>query len=265
MIFASDLDRTLIYSSFFLKSDITNTVPVELKAEKEISHMTEKSLKLLSLINEKVLFIPITTRSLEQFKRISIFNDTIPLKYAVVANGAIILKNGEVDLYWQNHILSQMNSLISPIELIEKCRFFLDSEYIKSYRCCDDLFLYAVLKSDKLDSSDFNNLIEIADKEGYLVSKNNKKVYIIPKFINKWSPLKYIMELEGEDEIIAAGDSYLDLPLLNNSLHGMVPYHGELQRLYRDNLMEHKSIYYTKEEGLLASDEFLENVLELIS
>ncbi|WP_027626727.1 HAD family hydrolase [Clostridium lundense] len=265
MIFASDLDRTLIYSNFFLKPDITNTVLVESKAEKQISHMTEKSLKLLNIINKKILFIPTTTRTTEQFKRISIFNNSIPLKYAVVANGAIILKNGLVDLHWQNYILSQMKNLIPPIELIHKCRFFLDSEYVNSYRCCDNSFLYAVLKSYLITSEDFEKLILIANREGYLVTRNTKKVYMIPNFINKWSPIKYIMEIENEDKLIAAGDSYLDLPLLNNSTHGIIPSHGELKNRYKDNLKNHKNIYYTKEQGILSSDEFLENILQLIS
>lgn len=265
MIFASDLDRTLIYSNKFLEQASTNTIPVELKDEKQITHITEKSLKLLKLISEKILFIPTTTRSIEQFHRISIFNDSISLKYAVVDNGAVILKNGEVDLYWQDYILSQMNSIISPIELIEHCRFFLEKDYVNSFRCCDNLFLYAVLKNDKMNVDDFNKLILISEKEGYSVTKNNRKIYIIPKFINKWSPLKYIMGIEKEDKIITAGDSYLDLPMLNNSLYGMIPSHAELNSTYRENIVNDKSIYYTKEQGILASDDFLEKVFELIS
>lgn len=265
MIFASDLDRTLIYSSFFLKPDMVNIVPVEKNADKNISHMTKKSIKLLSLISQRVLFIPTTSRSIEQYKRISIFKDRIPVKYAIVANGGIILKNGEEDLIWQNMISSQMKTLISPEELMGLCRFFLDSIYIKSYRCCDNLFLYAVLKGDYLDSHDFDKLSLLAEKHSYSVTKNNKKIYIIPTFINKWSPLQYIMNIENDNELISAGDSYLDLPMLKNSIYGMVPFHGELQKLYREQLAIQKNIYFTREQGILSSDEFLESILKFVS
>lgn len=264
MIFASDLDRTLIYSNFFLNAHINNVIIVEKRADENISHMTEKSLKLLSLISKKILFIPTTTRTIEQYKRISIFQNNIPVKYAIVANGGIILKNGEIDLNWQKIISSQMNTLISPKELIKLCSFFLNNDYVNSYRCCDDLFLYAVLKND-MNMLDFDKLILLADKEGYLVTKNNRKVYIIPKFINKWSPLEYIMKIENESELIAAGDSSLDLPMLHNSLYGIVPLHGEIQQLYRDKLADHNNIYFTKNQGLRSSEEFLENILNLVS
>ncbi|WP_315115171.1 HAD family hydrolase [uncultured Clostridium sp.] len=265
MIFASDLDRTLIYSNFFLEPHMINVIPVERKDDKNISHMTINSIKLLSLINEKLLFIPTTTRSLEQYKRISIFHETIPVKYAVVANGGIILKNGEIDLKWKEIISSKMKTLISPKDLIKLCSFFLDSNYIKSYRCCDDLFLYAVLKSDFINSEDFHRLVSLANEHGYIATRNNKKVYIIPKFINKWAPLEYIMTIENENQIISAGDSFLDLPMLHNSMYGIVPFHGELQNLYKDKLAMHDNIYFTKEQGLLSSEEFLKNILKLVS
>lgn len=141
--------------------------------------MTKKSIHLLNSINKKILFIPTTTRSVEQYKRISIFNNNIPIKYAVVANGGIILRDEQIDLQWQKIISSKMKSIISPKELIKLCGFFLNSDYVKSYRCCDELFLYAVLKSDYLDFNHFESLNELCAKKGYSVIKNNKKVYII--------------------------------------------------------------------------------------
>lgn len=72
------------------------------------------------------------------------------------------------------------------------------------------------------------------------------------------------MTLENKHKLIAAGDSYLDLPMLSNSMYGIVPFHGEIQELYRKNLNMHNNIYYTKEQGLLCSEEFLERILKLV-
>ena len=69
MLYFSDLDRTLIYSKKFLKEDLKE-VPIEKYEGEYISFMTEKSINLLREINEKNIFIPCTTRSIEQYERI---------------------------------------------------------------------------------------------------------------------------------------------------------------------------------------------------
>lgn len=262
MIFASDLDRTLIYSNFFVKPEINDIVVVEQREGKNISFMTEKSIDLLNKIHTKLLFIPTTTRSKEQYERISVFQNTISPKYAIISNGGIILKDGEVDTTWSSIIALKMKNIISPVELIKHCNFFLELSQINSYRCCDDLFLYAVLKENTLEDEMLLQLTEVCSEYGYSVTKNGRKVYIIPSFINKWAPIEYIMELESEKEFISSGDSTLDLPMLINSIHSFIPVHGELYHLHREELSLKSNIHFTVGEGLLSSEEFLQNIID---
>ncbi|WP_461207489.1 HAD family hydrolase [Clostridium sp. DL1XJH146] len=262
MIFASDLDRTLIYSKVFLKNKPKDIVLVEEKDGKNISFMTRSSINLLKLVHKDFLFIPTTTRSLEQFNRISIFNNEIIPRYAVVANGGIVIKDGNIDKNWSKIIKKKMATIISPQEFIGTCQFFLSSEEIKSYRCCDNLFVYAVLHDKNLINKDnYNRLILKAEALGYFVTRTGRKIYMIPKFLNKWSPLKYIMENEKQDKIITAGDSILDLPMITNANHAFIPSHGELFNSHKNIAYTDSNIKFTKTDGIQAPHEFLKDVM----
>jgi hydroxymethylpyrimidine pyrophosphatase-like HAD family hydrolase len=265
VIFASDLDRTLIYSRFFLDPEVNNVTIVEFKNEKGLSHMTNKSVDLLQCINEKILFIPTTTRSLDQYRRIDVFQELIKPRFSIIANGGIILKNNCIDKYWESNIKSKLAKITKPEEIIKLCEFFLKGDEINSYRCCDDIFVYALLRSDEIDNVKLSKVDKVCKEHGYYVTKNSRKIYIIPEFINKWEAIKYIMEVTCEKELISAGDSLLDLPMLENASYGIVPLHGELFRLYNNALSIMKNIHFTKTHGIVSSDEFLEDILDMIS
>jgi hypothetical protein len=68
LIFHADLDNTLIYS---YKHDIgSDTVGVERYQGRVISYMTGSSYEMLDQIRKRVLFVPVTTRTVEQYERI---------------------------------------------------------------------------------------------------------------------------------------------------------------------------------------------------
>ena len=67
ILFASDLDNTLIYS---YKREIGKKVLVETMGEKELSFMTENTWRLLKELPPHMMFVPVSTRSEEQYKRI---------------------------------------------------------------------------------------------------------------------------------------------------------------------------------------------------
>src|SRR4051794_41187319 len=111
MIFASDLDRTLIYSSKFFdpKQTELSVRNVEVYNGREISYMTEKAIQLLKELSEQMMFIPVTTRTVEQYSRISLFQEEIRPAYAITCNGGVVLKDGQVDRYWEEFVQSKIN------------------------------------------------------------------------------------------------------------------------------------------------------------
>lgn len=265
MIFASDLDRTLIYSNSFLKPEIEDIIVVEKKDDQILSHMTNKSLELLDLINQKILFIPTTTRSMEQYKRISIFSGSIRPRYAIVSNGGIIIHDDEIDSNWHSIIKSRFEEIPNLQAVMKQCQTFLQGEYIKSCKCCDDMFIYAVLKDNRFNPCILEEMKDSCSSSGYTVTRNGRKIYIVPSFINKWEAIKHVMELENETKLIAAGDSLLDLDMLMNADFGIIPIHGELWELLGDTIPQNNSLHFTNQKGLLSCDELLQDILKLIS
>lgn len=271
MIFASDLDSTIIYSS--RNCNVINKeelFPVDFYNNSNCSFITKSMQDKLDYINKNMLFIPVTTRSPKQYKRMKYFYDVIKPEYAVVANGGIILKNGNELSTWSDIISTKIKGVVSVNTMIKLCSFFLESDFIKSYKTCEDLFIYSIVDEDKLanmlskqevDLDFFEVLRLFCSKHNYSLSKQGRKVYIVPNCINKYDPINYIMKLENIDILIAAGDSVLDYPIIEHSNYGIVPSHGELLR----NLPVKKladTVYITKESGISAGEEILDIVHE---
>ncbi|MDR2137476.1 MAG: hypothetical protein LBO68_04225, partial [Synergistaceae bacterium] len=68
MIFASDLDNTLIHS---YKRALPSDICVERKDGRALSFMTPRGRRMLQKARERCCFVPVTTRSLEQYRRLS--------------------------------------------------------------------------------------------------------------------------------------------------------------------------------------------------
>lgn len=264
MIFASDLDRTLIYSRSFINEEMKDIFPVEEKDGEVISFMSKASMSLLRFLSKKITFIPVTSRSLEQFNRLTFFTDSLISKYVIVANGGILLKDNQIDKPWQKLIKDKMDEIISPVELLISLGKFLKNPEVNSFRCCDNILVYIVLKNEIIEEKYLRELQLLCETYGYRIVKNDRKIYIIPYFINKWDPLKYIMERLQEDQIITAGDSILDFPMLLNSMLGFVPAHGELNIKYGELISENKKIICTSSEGIHSSDELLNKIYKIV-
>ena len=130
MIFATDLDRTMIYSEKFINNENRSLV-IGYQDGRVKSYMTRKAKLLLNELKEKITIIPCTTRARDQFERVPYFQDC---KYAICTNGAIILKDGVEDAQWkavmQKNLLicvKEMNEYKDKLEIVIYCLYFLFS------------------------------------------------------------------------------------------------------------------------------------------
>ena len=96
-LFASDLDNTLIFSHRHREE---GDVCVERLEGREQSFCTSREPALLARVRERAEFIPVTTRSVEQYRRIQWPPDCAP-RYAVTDNGGILLCDGVEDPRWR--------------------------------------------------------------------------------------------------------------------------------------------------------------------
>lgn len=262
MIFASDLDRTIIYSKRAMaeleEQPEGQLKLVEIKDGEQVAYMTKAAFFALESLSQKSLFIPVTTRTTDQFNRLSIFKNEIEFKYAITTNGAVILEHGKPMEEWTEYV---KNRLQMESALEEELLSMFQSEAIHFdglKKQVGKLFFYYILNS--LPSTVEMKLIhELVRKVGWRISLQGRKLYIIPQAISKGSALEYLCQKEGTKAIAGAGDSILDWDFLQNCQYRFVPNHGELAKA-----TDTSDLIFTKSRGVSAGEEILQQVLELL-
>ncbi|QEK11014.1 haloacid dehalogenase [Crassaminicella thermophila] len=263
MIFASDLDRTLIYSKKFVSND-EGIKLIETKGKEEISFMTKKAIKRLKKLSEEILFIPVTTRTIEQYRRISLFQEEIRPKYAIVSNGGNILINGEIDYEWNNIIQKKIKEeCISFKEVESKFEEIESNQWVINRKVADNLFSYCIIHPEYVPEVLYS-FIDWMEDNNWKVSLQGRKLYFVPCCVCKWEATQYIKMRENIDFVASAGDSLLDLPMLKMADYAVVPPHGEIYKKYERTYETIQNITFTEKEGIFAAEEILEKIYGLI-
>lgn len=252
LVFNTDLDNTIIFS---YKHDIGNDkINVELYEGREISFITEKTKNLLKEANEKVLLVPTTTRTVEQYQRIDL-GIGVP-KYALTCNGGVLLRDGERDEEWYKESLELVRDCggesIKAVEYLEK-----DVNRILDVRFIENLFVYT-------KSSEPEKTIEFLRKhlntELVDVFNNGVKVYVVPKKLSKGMAIKRFRKLFDDALCMAAGDSEFDISMLNEADLAIAPEKikticDKIQTKLKDNVV-------IADDKTIFSEKVLEFVLE---
>jgi hydroxymethylpyrimidine pyrophosphatase-like HAD family hydrolase len=261
VIFASDLDQTLIYSetSMGLLTPLEQTVPIELYENRHISFMTQHAIDLLSEVALKMSFIPVTTRTVVQYERIFVFKNTVVPKYAITSNGGTILVDGQADEMWKRTVMRTVDDTSAPAAEIK--RYFdeiASEEWVLTEKYADELFYSLVVVRDQIPQPELEDFrVKIADL-GWNLSIQGRKIYLVPMALSKGAAMLHLRERLEASFVVAAGDSLLDESLLLAADEAIAPRHGELFKTYPD----HPHISYTQLPGIHASVEILEKVLE---
>lgn len=244
-ILFTDLDNTLIYSK---KTNIEEKIPVELYNGEINSFMSKYSYELLHKLNEKILIVPITTRTYIQYNRIDL---GINPKYVLCANGGILLKNGIKSEEWYKESLD----IVKPSsDEREKAYAFLQKDKRRKFECrnIDDLFIFTKCDNTQDVVKDLESRLDMTKVE---VLYNKDKLYIMPKSLNKADTIKrFIREYATEKvQMFAAGDTEFDAGMIELADIGFA---------HKDLNINSKNIF-NDYEGLF-SDFYLEKVLEYI-
>ncbi len=256
MFFATDLDRTLIYSGLFLEQAECSYELVEVYEGKNISYMSTQAINLLKQLHSLVPIVPITTRNEMQYKRISAFQEMICPELYVVNNGGTIIYKGREDEVWTKHIKDEIEALSVGYE--EALGAFLEAyqKPIKSYHKSDDLIWLIIGERNNIDELAVTLFKETFEPKGWEIKVNGKKIYLYPKCINKCSAMQYIEKIYYNGPIIAAGDSILDYQMVHEADYGLVPkaayIEGECQ----------KHIWITEHSGLRAAEDILKYAID---
>lgn len=221
ILFATDLDNTLIHS---YKTKENDDICVEYINGKEQSFMSKYTYDYFEHIYRKVKILPVTTRSMSQYNRI---NFPIKINNAVTTNGGIYLHNDQIKCVVTNNAITnlQLENIESQLKQIPN---------ILSINYVDDIYLYAVCE-DNIEAKKVS--MNISHGSDIMIDTSGRKVYFIPKTCKKGSTLTKIKKSNNFDMIVAAGDSQLDVSMLNVADLAIIPSNLEGLVINRNTLV----------------------------
>lgn len=222
-IFASDLDQTLIYSKKWI-IDNEEVLCVEMIRGQEGSFISKAALDELIDISEKDFFIPVTTRTEEQYRRIN-FND-VSIKYAIVANGAKILIDGVIDQNWAQIVKEAFKCILSVESVYQElCNLKIENG-LEKIKIADDVFVYIIVDELTFDKGHLENYRDRF--EGWQMYDQGRKIYFVPNIIQKGLALAYLINQLKPQKVVCSGDSLLDMSLIDVSDIFISPVHSKL-------------------------------------
>lgn len=248
VLFVSDLDNTLLYS---IRHKIEKNICIEKKAGKPQGLMSEYTYENLEKICEVAEFVPVTSRSIEQYSRICWSKKQFP-QYALVTNGAILIKDGQIDSKWLEYSKTLIDEYKNEMDSLY--HFFDRSGQYKICRMVDGMYLFLYCY-DEVQAS--NCAEEYANKTKLNVMVQGKKLYFLPPVLHKGVAVKRIREIVQSQKIIAAGDSTMDISMLNEAEVSLLP--KAIDRACAE--CKSKIVHYESKE--LFSDFVSRNVLEI--
>lgn len=247
-VFHVDLDNTLIYS---YKHDIGNDRRnVEIYQGREVSFLTGTTYRNLIKLKEKVLIVPTSTRSIEQYGRINLGIGNIP--YALVCNGGVLLVNGEREPSWYQ---TSLQLIRESLPALDTARHFLEKDVRRKFelRFIENLFLFTKCHEPEAVVAE---LEKILDSEMADVFHNKEKVYVVPVKLSKGTAVERFRKYIHADRVIAAGDSRFDISMLRAADTGIAP-RGFRQEFSPDFPVEEMP------GDRIFSDEMSEKILQL--
>ncbi|WP_369054734.1 HAD family hydrolase [Kineococcus terrestris] len=233
---ASDLDQTLVFSRRSARADVAGLVPVEEYRGETISWVTPRAWELLGRLVATGAFVPVTTRTSEQYARLR-WPGPVP-RWAVTANGGVLLRDGVPDAAWARRVEGVLAGC-APVEraraalarLAADLHAAVPGSQAPAVRAVDRLFCYAVLREgqrEHLEGPRLGELTALLDGWGHTVSLQGRKLYAVPRPLTKSAAVAEVAARLGADGFVAAGDSLLDVDLLRAARDARRPRHGEL-------------------------------------
>ncbi|MDX6744709.1 HAD family hydrolase [Actinocorallia sp. A-T 12471] len=250
VVVCADLDRTLIYSANALALDPAD-VPsrllcVELYQARPLSYITEEAAADLELLTRRAVFVPTTTRTQEQYARISLPGP--PPRFAICANGGRLLVDGEEDTSWTSGVRKRVAECAPVLDVFDRVTA-LSGDFTRSVRIAADLFVYTVVDRAALPSGWLEDLTAWCAARAWTVSLQGRKVYFLPAPLTKSAAAREVATRSGATALLAAGDSLLDAELLAVADAAIRPAHGELHET------AHTGSTVTRSSGIRAGAE----------
>ncbi|NGO72693.1 HAD family hydrolase [Streptomyces boncukensis] len=258
-LFASDLDRTLIYSAAALSLTVPDAeaprlLCVETYQGAPLSYMTEDAAALLAALAARCAVVPTTTRTRAQYRRVRLPGPEP--RYAVCANGGHLLVDGESDPVWHARVRRSLTECAPLAEVSARMRGTAHADWLLKEREAEELFAYLVVDRARLPDTWVKELADWAEPRGWGISLQGRKLYAVPRALTKSGAVAEIARRTGAPYTYAAGDALLDADLLAAADRAWRPGHGELA----DSGWTAPRVSALAERGVLAGERILREV-----
>jgi hypothetical protein len=230
---ATDLDRTLIYSRRALdahgdaKRSLVAVERHERRHEyRDASWMTEGAAAAYVRLHERAAVLPVTTRTPEQWHRVRLPGP--PSRYAVTANGGVLLVHGRPDHSWDAVVAAELAQAAPLVEIWTHMSQVCRPEWTVKLRNARGMFCYAVLHRKRVPAGFLAEAAGWAEQRGWQLSLQGRKLYWVPRSLTKSAAVAEVARRIEAQAVFAAGDSLLDADLLEYADRAIVARHGEL-------------------------------------
>jgi hydroxymethylpyrimidine pyrophosphatase-like HAD family hydrolase len=193
-------------------------IVVEYLNDRIQSYMTRRTYDFFSKSNE-VFLVPTTTRTYEQYARLSETFARFGCRYALVCNGGMLLDNNEIDLEWLAETKKIAGNELSVLN--EASELFVRFYSKENIHFASNIMLYAKTDSPALDATKLTSMLNTKSLNVYY---DSRKVYCVPASINKGNAVKRFSNRMGITRTIAAGDSIPDISMLKISDLAILPF-----------------------------------------
>lgn len=255
LVFASDLDRTLIWSAG-AAGDLSEGHCVEQYQGTPLSFVHRRSVNTLRVLLLGGHLVPVTTRTEAQYRRVTLPGG--PARFAVCLNGGRVLIDGVEDSGFARVLRPLLGGSAPPARaagLLDRWTRNVSEIFGPSrLRTAEDLFHYAVFDTSVLAGEETMALAVEAGRLDWHVSVQGRKVYLVPCALTKETALRYLEDAHGIEVAAAAGDSVLDAGMLSAFGPAWTPRGSELDSTGR----QPSGTAVTAATGLAASAEIVE-------
>lgn len=212
MIFAADLDRTLIFSQARLANPGPEVVAVEHRLGEPFGFMTPPARQALTRLARRTAFFVNTLRGLEQARRVSFVADG-SCRYLALQNGLYLYRDGVEDREWSDHVKRTVSDL--PLDLAGGAAMVLAQlpgiqRLSKQYEYLAVFFV----EEAAYDDGAHDGLAAELERLGWALYRQRKKLYLWPRAIDKGAVLRRVRAWEDGAPATGFGDSAFDLPML---------------------------------------------------
>ena len=252
---ACDLDQTLIYSRRAFRTagrpDPELRI-VEFLDGKPVSYMTEAAAAGLQELALLAPVVPVTTRTLAQYRRIEL---GFAPEYAIAANGGQLLVDGIADPDWEAGVRARLASsgrALAEVRVLADAVSSAGEPWVRTIRDADGFFLYLVA-TERAAIPELSDLSGQLETMGWTLSVQGRKVYLVPAALTKEAAIAEVVRRTGAARLLAAGDSLLDLGMLHAADVAVRPAHGELH----DQGVAFPHLAVSRRSGVLGGEEIV--------